>query len=901
MIDIQKKSLFSLEFIGFDQKCLMFFKRLLATFSSLKVNEARRSFYSFRYLSGKLMQMICTVLLIFSVFGVSAQSTVVSGTILDSRDKSPLPYVTVSFKGTSILTKTDENGKYTLSSSAPQSQLQINYVGYKTRIMPVVPSTTQVISLRLQEESQSLNEVTISSAKKARYRNKDNPAVELIHKVIEHKPMNRMQSDVAVEFQQYDWMQFSMSNLTEKYKNKKIFKKYQFLFDEQDSAEVGGKITLPIYLRERVIQNYYRKHPEKNKVIVLADKHVKFAEGLVDNNAIGVYFERMYADVNIYDNNIVFTNSQFLSPIADGAPAFYKFFITDTIKTHTPNLIELSFIPRNPNALLFEGKIFITMDGKYAVQDAFLKTGKGVNINFVRALEVKLNFEEDTATGKYHLSKSHLVEDFGLGKEGGRGFKGERTVIFKDYKTGIIRPDSVYKGLDQVVAPNAEQRSDQYWANNRLDTAAMDKLKIYANVDSLNHMKSFKRLIDVASFLFIGYKQFGPVEVGPFYSFYSYNNLEGLRGRLGGRTTTDFSTRWYLSAYGAYGFKDQKWKEAVTAAYAFNNKSIYTFPQSFIRASFQRDVDIPGDESKTIVPEDNFTNSFRRGVNNLFLYDDFYRLEWMQEYQSHFSFNLSFRKWTQNPAFDLVYESYQNGQLQRVNQITSSEFNLDLRYAPHEHFYQGKTYRARTIEKYPVFELNIASGVKGLLGGQYSYQSFVGTIDKRFYLSQFGRTDVRIEGGYIAGKVPFPLLNISRANQSYSYQQYAYNLMNFLEFVNDHYVSLNVDHNFNGLFFNHIPLLQKLKLREYISFKGLYGGVRSENNPNENPGLLQLPKNSDGVPVSYVLGNTPYMEGSIGIGNIFKVLRFDAVRRFTYLDNPGVSKYGLRARVQFEF
>ena len=849
--------------------------------------------------NNKSFYLLATFFFLFT-FTAAAQQTIVSGVITDAKDKSALPYVTVLFKGTKLVTKTDANGKYTLSSPTPYSQISVNYVGYKSQTLNITPSVTQTVNIKLMEEAQSLTEVNISSGKKAKYRNKGNPAVELIHKVIEHKPMNKMQSDKAVQYQQYDWMQFSLSNLTDKFKNKKIFKKYQFLFDEQDSNAVGGKNILPVYLRERLSQNYYRKNPEKTKIIMLADKHVNFDDGLVDNNAIGNYFERMYADVNIYDNNIIFTNSQFLSPIADGAPAFYKFFITDTIKTHSPQLIELSFIPRNQNALLFEGKIYITMDGNYAVQDAFLKTGKGVNVNFVRALEVKLNFEKDEA-GKYHLSKSHLLMDFGLGKDGGRGFKGERSVVIKDYKTGVVQPDSVYKGESLVVAPDAEKRSDQFWASNRLDTMANAKLKIYNNIDTLGQMKSFKRMMDLVSFFFIGYKNYGPVELGPIYSFYSFNNLEGFRLRLGGRTTPDFSTRWYFSSYAAYGFKDEKWKGYLSAAYSFNNKSIYKFPQSFVRASFQRDVDVPGDESKTVVPEDNIVSSFRRGVNDKFIYSDFYRVEYMQEYANHFSFNLGFRKWTQTPAGALSYSNVADRLSGTSHSITSSEFNLELRYAPHEKFYQGKSYRERTIEKYPVFDLNYSAGFKGFLQGDYSYHNLVGTIDKRFYLSQFGRSDVRIEGGYTFGTVPFPLLTIHKANQSYSYQVYAYNLMNFLEFVSDHYVSLNVDHNFNGLILNRIPLIKHLKLREYITFKGLYGGIRKENDPKLNPGILQFPVNENGVATSYALGNKPYIEASAGIGNIFKVLRFDVVRRFNYLDNPGVSKYGLRAKVQFEF
>jgi len=843
---------------------------------------------------------VLTVLFCFFIFRASAQSTEVSGTITNIKDRTPIPYATVFFKDSRIETKTDAEGHFEISSVTPYSQLQIEYVGFKTRILPVVAGKAQVINVKLQEDSQSLTEVNISSNKKAPYHNKGNPAVELIRKVIEHKPMNRLESAENVEFQQYDWMQFSLSNLSEKFKNKRLFRKYQFLFDTQDSSEIGGKNILPVYLRERLSDNYYRKNPEKMKVIMLADKHVNFDKNLVDNNAIGNYFERMYADVDIYANNIIFTNSQFLSPIADGAPTFYKFFITDTIKTNKPNLIELSFVPRNKNALLFEGKIYITMDGRYAVQNALLKTGKGVNINFVRAMEVKLNFEKDSI-GKYHLAKSHLLVDFGVGSDGGRGFKGERTVIIKNYKTNVKHPDTLYKGENLVLAPGAENRSDQFWANNRLDTMAKEKIKIYHNIDSLGKMKSFKRMMDVASFLFIGYKSFGPVEIGPFYTFYTFNSLEGFKPRLGGRTTTDFSTRFYFDTYVAYGIKDEKWKGYLSGAYAFNNKSIYTFPQSFVRVGFQRDAEVPGDGAKNIIPEDNFVSSFKHGVTNTFLYSDYYRAEYMQEYSNHFSFNIGFKKWTQSPAGSLIFATYQDNQTQVTDRITTSELSLDLRYAPHERFYQGKTFRERLIEKYPVFNINYAAGVKGLFGGEYNYHSIIASIDKRFYLSQFGRSDVRLEGGYINGKVPFPLLDIHRANQSYAYQTYAYNMMNFMEFVSDHYVSLNIDHNFNGLFVNRIPLLKKLKLREYITFKGLYGGLRKENDPDQNPALLQFPKNSDGIATTYSLGKVPYMEGSVGIGNIFRVVRLDLVRRFSYLENPGVSKYGLRARVQFEF
>ncbi len=841
---------------------------------------------------------IWALILPLFAFQASAQQTVVTGVVTDATDKDPIPYATVLFKGTEIMTRTDADGKYTISTSEKYDQLQISYVGYKTAFVAIQPGVTQTMNIKLQSESQSLTEVTITSNKRPAYRNKNNPAVELIRKVIENKAKNQNKNYEHVEYQQYEQMVFSLSNLSEKFKNKRIFKNYQFLFEQQDSTKIGGKLTLPVFMEEKVSQNYLQKSPEKKKTILIGDKHVNYDSKFIDTKGLSKYFERMYADVNIYESNISLISNQFLSPIADASPTFYKFFITDTIKTHTPKLIELSFIPRNNTDLLFEGKMYITMDGNYAVQDAYLTVNKNVNLNFVRALEAKLDFEKNP-DGRYHLSKTNLVIDFGISKNKGGGFTGQRTVMIKDYKINEPQADTLYSGPALVVSAAAEKQTDQFW-NIQRDSTVRSKLNIYKNIDTLQTIPSFKRTMDLVTLFFAGYKNFGPFEVGPVNTFYSFNSVEGFRLRLGGRTTPELSKRYYFETYGAYGFKDEKWKYFFSGTYSLNDKSIYAFPQNYIRGSFQRDTKIPGQELQ-FVQEDNFLLSFKRGENNTLLYNDFYKINYVKEFENHFSYEVVARKWTQQPAGSLYYRSVVNNVLNTTDAITTSEISVNLRYAPNEKFYQGKIYRVPIIDKDPIYTLRYTAGIKGILGGEYNYNSLVGRIDKRFYLSQLGYSDVTLEGGNIFGKVPFPLLTIHRANQTYSYQLDSYNLMNFLEFVSDHYASVHIDHNFNGFFFNKIPLVKKLKLRESVSFKALYGGVRSENNPGNDPSLLMFPTSLDGTPTTYTLGKEPYMEGSVGIGNIFKVLRVDLVKRFNYLDNPGVSEYGVRARVKFDF
>jgi len=473
-------------------------------------------------------------------------------------------------------------------------------------------------------------------------------------------------------------------------------------------------------------------------------------------------------------------------------------------------------------------------------------------------------------------------------------------VIIKDYKINTPQPDTIYTGGTLAVLPQAEARSEDFWNSQRVDTLVQRRLNIYKNIDTLQTIPSFKRTMDIVTLFFAGYKDFGPFEMGPVNTFYSFNNVEGFRLRLGGRTTPALSKRYYFETYGAYGFKDEKWKYFLSGAYSLNNKSIYSFPQSYIRGSFQRDTKIPGQELQ-FVQEDNFLLSFKRGENNMMLYNDIYKVEFLRELENHFSYGLTVRKWTQRPAGSLTFNTLENNVVVPQDLINTSEVTVNLRYAPFEKFYQGKVYRTPIIDKYPIFNLRYTAGLKGVMGGQYNYHNFMGSIDKRFYLSVLGYTDVTLEGGYILGKVPFPLLTIHRANQTYAYQLMSYNLMNFLEFVSDHYASVMIDHNFNGFFFNKIPLLKKLKLRELVSFKALYGDLREENDPNKDPSLYQFPKNSAGVSTTQALGHDPYIEGSVGVGNIFKLLRVDAVRRFNYLDNPNVSEWGIRARVKFDF
>jgi hypothetical protein len=844
-----------------------------------------------------LLSPIISFFLFFASY-LFAQTTTVSGTVTDAGTHKPLPYVTVSFLNTDVGTNTDNQGRYTLTTNQPYNRLKASFLGYKDASLPVVPGKQQIINIRLFPAPQQLKEVKVVAGKKPRYRNKDNPAVELIRQVIAHKKENRPESYPYVEYKEYDKMVFSFANVSPHLADKKFFRKYKFVIDNRDTTTVPGQSLLPIYLDEKLMQVYYRKEPEKTKTETLGEKKVDFGPA-VDAEGVSQYFKHMYADIDIYDNSIFLILNNFLSPIADGAPTFYKFFITDTLVINNTKVVELSFTPRNTSDLLFEGKIYVTLDGHYAVQHAKLYVDKNINLNFVKSMHVFLDFAQNP-DNRYHLSKSTLIADFGLTKTSNGGLYGVRTRTFADYVVDKPRPDSTYQNQELRTSDAAAHQSDQFWAQNRLDTLTVAESKVYKNTDSLRNMPSFRRTMDIATLLFAGYKGFGPFELGPANTFYSFNPVEGFRLRLGGRTTPELSKRYYFETYAAYGFKDEKWKYFLSATYSLNDKSIYKFPQNYIRASYQKDVTIPGEDLQ-FVEEDNFLLSFKRGNNDKYLYNDFYKLDYMHEYLNNFSYEFTFTNRTQSPAGSLYFTNDLVNQPNNIIDLTTSEANLTLRYAPNEQFYQGKIYRIPIPNKYPVFQLSYIEGFKNVFNSSYAYQRIHAQIDKRFYESQLGFADVRVEGSKIFGQVPYPLLTIFRANQTYAYDLYSYNLMNFLEFVGDHSESINIDQHFQGFFFNKIPLFKKLKWREVASFKGIWGGVSDQNNPNLHPNLYQFPIAGNGQPITYALGNTPYVEASVGIENIFKFVRVDLVRRFTYLDHPDVAKWGIRTLVQFDF
>jgi len=830
------------------------------------------------------------------VFAQSNTNIIIKGTVIDTDTNEPIPFASVELLGTKTWTTTDMDGHYKVTINVTTNKIRFSSLGYHTEIKSVSPGKSQIINARMKPTVVSINEVVIKPDKK-RYKNKKNPAVELIEMVIENKSKNRKEVLDSYEYEKYEKTQFALSNFNDKLKQRKAFRKFKFVFDNVDSTTLAGSKILPVYLKETLSDYYYRKSPRQTKEIVKANKMVSF-EGYVDNKGMTDYLKYLYQDINIYNSDITFLTNQFLSPIAKTAPSFYKYFIQDTTMVEGNKCVKLFFSPRNKTDMLFTGFMYIKLDSSFVVKRIEMSVNKDINLNWVKDVNIVQEFNQIQDKG-WLLSTDEISIDFGLSKNG-MGVFGQRTVSYKNYKVNELLPDSIFQGVDFVQNNDADKKSTTFWNTNRHQPLSKSENGVYTIIDSVKKVPAFKRTMDIMMLLISGYRDLGNFEIGPVNTFYSYNPIEGVRLRLGGRTTPKFSKKINFETYLAYANRDKKYKYYLGATYSLTDKTIHNFPVKSVKISLQDETKIPGQELQ-FVQEDNILLSIKRGDNNKLLYNKTFRIEHLNEFENHFSYALSYNYTRQSPGGELFFNPVNyNLSDYRIPYINISEVSTTLRYASHEQFYQGKLYRTPITNKYPIFQLQYTIGSK-ILGNDYNYQNLRVSISKRFYPSVLGYTDVIWEAGKIFGKVPYPLLTMHRANQTYSYQITSYNLMNFLEFVSDQYVSLNVDHCFNGFIFNKIPVMKKLKLREVATCKVLYGSLSDSNNPNYESGLFKLPTDNEGNPITYTLEKKPYIEASVGISNIFKFFRIDLVKRLTYLDHPNVASTGIRARFKFDF
>ena len=859
----------------------------------------------------RFIRYIILIALLQAVAGIflsHAQSfTSASGIVKDSITGEPLPFVSVYFDGSTIGAMTDDNGTFTLQNNQGYTKLAAASLGYDTKFIDLKPGKkNDNLEVLLKPTAFEISEVVVKP-KREKYTRKDNPAVELIKKVIAHKNDNRIEAKPEYQTEVYEKLSLSLDNFNPNLDKNKFLKKFKFIKNYLDTSEFNGKPILTVSVRENLSDFYYRKSPKAEKTIVRAKRMQGIDKTLDDGGGITSNLEEIFKSINIFDNNIPILLNRFVSPLSSTlATTYYHYYIMDTLDVGGDKCVDLAFVPANSESYGFTGRLYITLDVNYAVKKVLLNTPANINLNWVDKLRIEQEFKQ-MPDSTWVLDQENTFVNFYVVK-GTQQLYAHQLRNYDNYNFNVQNADSVFGLLGALhVLPEATAQPDTFWTHNRPIPLKEKEDALKDLLGQLRKVPAFNAIIKTAEILITGYiptandKKVTKFDFGPMNTTFSANHLEGFRMRVGGMTTANLNPYWFASGYLAYGTNDRKIKYNLKLTHSFTKKEYHEGENPVNNLSFIQEYDVytPGQDF-LFTSKDNIFVAWKVG-------EPVTKMQYIRksvlQYEKEWLNGLTWKSWIMNQnneaAGTLQYiKRDESGNLYHIKDFTTSEIGTQLRFAPGERAYNGRSGKESVFnlsKDAPVFKLSHQLGIKGVLGGDYNYNHTEISAEKRIWLSSFGHIDAQIKAGKVWDKVPFPLLILPNTNQSITIQPEAFHMMNALEFVTDQYVSFNATYYLKGWILNRIPGIKWLRLREVLSFNMIYGGLTDKNNPTLTPGLFLLP---DGT---QPLGSTPYMECSVGLENIFKILRIDYYRRLTYLDHPDIKKGGIRIALRFTF
>lgn len=808
-----------------------------------------------------------------------AQIARISGQVIDSETGNPIPFANIILPATLQGTLTDYDGNYFLEVRDNKADsIRASILGFNQVTKAIIPGKVQTINFGLTSQNQNLPEVVILY--------EGNPADAIVDSIIKYKERSTFQSFEYSQYQSYTKAHVGLNNLDDEIFEGKILKPFDFIKTYADTSSLNGKPYLPVMISETRSTIYERKSPRAKKEIIEASR----VSGL-ENTNVSQYLGIMIMEVSIYNNHIEMFDKNFVSPISNHGHDYYKYYLVDSAFIDNKWCYHLNYKPRRKKELCFSGSMWVN-DTSYAIVNIDLKIAEDANLNFVNEFRIEQEFR--WSDSKYWMNtKDRMVMDFNIVKNTNTlvGAYGERTNYYSDFVFDTIDSPGIFRNSTNIVVnDDALQLEESYWQNFRPDSLTSTEEGIYEMIDSVKSSPQFEKYKRIAVGVASGYFPFGKFEFGSVYKLFSYNAIEGARFRVGGRTTQELNKKFRIGGYLAYGIKDARFKYGADFIYIFDKN-----PRRTLSASYKYDLEQLG-LSATSRPTDNiFSSFFSKGpIDKLTMIREYkvaYEYEWYRGLSNTFLINRKELFPPGDTEFVLFPESRQDTILR--NSITTTEIGINTRISFKENYIDGK-YTRRTIKsEYPIVEIKYSFGIPHTSLNDYNYHKLNISVSQWFNLGTIGWSKFFVDWGKIWGTLPYPLLKIHDGNQSWLFDEYSSNLMNYYEFVSDHYIAIYYTHHFDGILFNKLPLLRRLAFREVVHFRGVYGSLSDKN--------LEFSEFPVGL---RPLGTEPYLEAGVGLENIFKFFRIDAIWRLTHLDDPGygpVSKFGIFASLYFSF
>lgn len=820
-------------------------------------------------------------IIFFLLISITAFSqTKVGGKVVDDFGE-PIAFANVLFKNSKTGVITDENGDFYFETDENYSALVVSFVGFATQEVPLKKGLNANLKIVLKEGTE-LKEVIVYTGKTSK---KNNPAIDILRKIWSRKRKNGLYMFDQYKYDKYEKVEFDMNTLDSAFMNSKVFKGMEFVFENIDTSRITGKTYLPIFINESASEVYGDNLLKKEKEILVGNKNSGFGNG----EGVNTFIKDLYTDYDIYDNYLKFFDKSFVSPLSRTGIDVYNYVLNDSAFVDNKWCYNIVYYPRRKNELTFKGDFWVN-DSTWAIKKINLEASKSANINWVKEIYIEQEFDvlNDSV---FLLKRDYMMSDFSFSKkEESKGVYGKRTTIVENHEFNQPKEEKFYREEVNFYDNKVFNQSDEFWNQKRLENLNENEAGIYKMLDTLQTVPKFKKIYNLATILGSGYIQFGNFDFGPIFSTFGYNDVEGARIRVGGRTYFGPNDRWRIQGYTAYGFKDDKVKYGFLGKWMVNTKN-----RLILSLGNRRDVEQMGVSLTTSndVLGRSFASSslFSSGINDKLTMVNLTTLGMEIEPVKNLIFqtNLSYRTLkSASRTFSLDYYTDLT-QTEIKNEVKQSEINLVLEYTPGRKTVGYGVDRLEVDNNYARFFVSYSNGLKGVLDSDFDYQKLQLYYRQPALIGGFGRLFSTLEVGKTFGEVPLGLMGIIPGNQSYFIIENTYNLLDYYDFVADEYASLHFEHHFNGRLFSRIPVLRKLNLREIVGVKGVYGRVSDENKMINASGL------------NYVAPEDVYWEYHAGIGNIFKVLRIDFAWRGSYLDMPNARKFGVKASFGFYF
>ena len=839
--------------------------------------------------------MLLTVILALSVLaapalGQTASVTSITGLVRDSLSREGIAYASISLMGTSEGTIANDKGGFNINTRASFTRLRISAMGYKTKEVEIKPGQGSVILVDLVSSGVELDEVVVRKGKE-KYSKKDNPAVEMIRKLRARRDDNDPKRFPHYGYTQYERMMLGLGNLDD------IISKPEeqaWISEYADTSMLTGKRVLPISIKETVARDYYDATGHKR--IILGSKHAGIDER-IDQNNVKKILDDFMGEIDIFQNDVTLLTNRFVSPLSRIAVDFYKFYLNDTVDVDGERCAVLSFVPFTPQTFGFLGRLYVSLeDTTMFIKRVSMGVPYDINLNYVERMSVVQDFDR-APNGSRLKVRDNIEVSFKLMPGVPEAFA-RRETTYRDHN--FERPETGafnFKG-SQSIGSGAEFMPDEFWQEYRPEDVRSTTASIKGLMQRLRGSKLFywaEQFVVVMVNGYIPTAKVSKVDIGPLNTLISGNSLEGLRLRLGAMTNVNLSRRWFARAYMAYGFRDKRLKYMGSLEYSFVPKKSLDqeFPIHSLRLTHRYDVDKLA-QHYLYTNQDNVFLTLRRHKDVRMQYLRTTRLEYRHEWYNHFSIALGIEH-NIHESTRYVPFVYADGDVRQ--RYTQAGFTAQLRFAPGETFYQARSYRVPINMDAPIMTLTQTYMPKGFMGSLHEINKTELGIQKRFWFSAFGYADVIVKGEKVWSKVAYPDLLMPNVNLSYTIQPESYSLMKPMEFINDQALSWDLTYWGNGVLMNRLPLIKRLRLREVLTLRGIWGSLSDKNNPAQSSDVFLFPADALCQP----MGDKPYMEAGVGIDNILTILRVDYVWRLTYRDHAGTDRRGVRIQLHFNF